>query len=270
MTAKPRLASTVIPLRDSAEGPEVFLVKRTRTVAFMAGAHVYPGGAVDEADADTPALGGEAVRRRIGTENAHALAVAALRELFEESGILLADGTLPDALRAEVAAGRLGFQEVCAAHKVQVDLDQIAVWAHWITPEAEPRRYDTWFFVAKVPQDTEARHDDGETVASTWIRPERALEACRAGEMFLAPPTWKTLEDLCGFESVDAVLAQASDRPVPPIQPVLRSDSGQIVIVLPGDPENPADVGVEGPTRLRWSGAGWQAEWAPTRDNPAG
>jgi 8-oxo-dGTP pyrophosphatase MutT (NUDIX family) len=227
----------------------------------MAGAHVYPGGRVDDADADTAALGGEAVRARIGTADAHALAVAAVRELFEESGILLAEGEIPEAIRLDVAAGRAGFVDVCTDHGVQIDLDRLAVWAHWITPMAEPRRYDTWFFVARVPPGTQARHDDGETVASTWIRPEDALDACRAGDLFLAPPTWKTLEQLCPFKTVDEIMAQAPTRSVPPILPVLQNDQGQIVIVLPGDPDNPAEVGVEGPTRLRWTGTGWHTEW---------
>jgi len=264
MVADARLASTVIPMRDGDAGPEVFLVKRTRTVAFMAGAHVYPGGRVDEADHHTPAKGGAHAKAAIGTSTAHGLAVAAVRELFEESGILLADGVIPDGVRDAINNGTVGFAEVCQAHGVEPDLDQIAPWAHWITPEAEPRRYDTWFFVAAVPRDTDARHDDGETVDSAWLRPEDALQACRDGTIFLAPPTWTTLEELIPFATVAEVLAATRTRTILPIQPILRSDAGQIIIVLPGDPENPANPGVDGPTRLHWTDAGWQKAWAPT------
>ena len=255
-------------MRDGDSGPEVFLVKRTRKVAFMAGAHVYPGGRVDEADHHTPAKGGTAAKAAIGTPTAHGLAVAAVRELFEESGILLADGVIPADVRDAINDGTTGFAEACQAHGVQPDLDMIAPWAHWITPDAEPRRYDTWFFVAAVPNGTEARHDDGETVDSAWLRPADALQACRDGAIFLAPPTWTTLEELLPFATVAEVLEATRSRSILPIQPVLRSEAGQIIIVLPGDPENPANPGVEGPTRLHWTDAGWQKAWAPTVESP--
>ena len=263
MVAEAKMASTVIPMRDGTEGPEVFLVKRTRKVAFMAGAHVYPGGRVDPEDHTTPATGGDHAKQVIGSDAAHGFAVAAVRELYEEAGILLADGALPDTVRNRLNAGQVTFDAVCEDHQVRLDLDQIAPWAHWITPEAEARRYDTWFFVAKVEPGTAARHDDGETVASLWIRPADAIEACREGKMFLAPPTWTTLDELTPYGSVDEILAASHGRQIISIMPVLRSEAGQVVIILPGDPENPAERSVDGPTRLRWTDEGWEKAWAP-------
>jgi len=203
-----RPAATVVVLRDSDHGPEIFLVKRSRKSGFMPNAHVFPGGRVDPEDHGVAVEGGEADRLRMGLGAAGAAyQVAAARECMEEAGVAL-------------------------------DPAAMVYWAHWITPKAEPRRYDTRFFVAKVPRDQAARHDGFEVVDSDWWTAADALRRFEVGSVQLAPPTWRTLWELKDFGSVDQVLEHGRTRPTPAIEPNAEIIDGCITVILPeGVPE---------------------------------
>jgi 8-oxo-dGTP pyrophosphatase MutT (NUDIX family) len=282
--ASPRDASTVIllnPLEEGGQGAfEVFMVKRHAKSQFMANAYVYPGGRLDPVDCSpemasvTSGLDGRAcaarLREDLDAARARGLFVAALREAFEEAGVLLTQPepadrldewrrALNDASRTLVA---LGQQEgVCFA------LDRLYPFAHWITPEVEPRRYDTRFFVAICPPQQQAwlRHDEHETVDSLWIEPTAALERYGQGGFQLAPPTFRTLEELAALGSIDAVLARCERGPIPTIQPVfVTGEDGGLMLLLPGDPDHPATPSpqppqVEGPTRIMLEEGRWRS-----------
>ncbi len=242
MPAELRPAATVVLLRDSPEGPEVWLMERSRAVGFMGAAWVFPGGRVDPGDAQLPAL----PAREDGIPRA--FRAAAARELEEEAGVRLGDAN--------------GY-----------DLDALVPWAHWITPEIEPRRYDTWFFAAMLPEGAEARIDGQEAVAGAWFRPADALARHDDGKLPLAPPTLRTLAELTAYTSASAVLS--AGRRVVPICPrfaVVRDgvlvtwganpEPGRddtVWVLLPGDPEYPADEPVEHPTRFPFALGRWWA-----------
>jgi 8-oxo-dGTP pyrophosphatase MutT (NUDIX family) len=203
MTA-PKPASTVVLLRPSTSRFDVFLLRRHDTVAFMGGAHVFPGGRVDESDRARDM----AARHRL----------AAVRELQEEAGVLVR----PDAL---------------------------VPFAHWVTPEIEITRYDTWFYVTALPDGQRAVHDGIEHSAGLWIDPAGALELCRRGDIALPPPTWMTLQRLSRFERVDEVLAWARQAEIVTIQPDVVERDGEKTLTVPGNP----------PTRFTWRTGRWAA-----------
>jgi 8-oxo-dGTP pyrophosphatase MutT (NUDIX family) len=277
--ADARQASTVIVLRAAqAADPEVFLVKRHSKSGFFANAYVYPGGGVDAADA-APALLARArgadlasLRSRLGATPITALAhmIAAAREAFEEAGLLLASGpdhapiphdALLASLRARLNAGELDFLQVLEQLDAWLDLDALGYIAHWITPPAEPRRFDTRFFVAVLPPGQELAHDDRETVQGQWMTPTAALAAYAAGDMELAPPTIVTLEQLRRAGSLDAILAWSSAHTSAPIMPALAQADDLPALVFPGDPlfPHPDPIDAALPThRLILSGSRWR------------
>ncbi len=248
--AAPRPAATVVLIRDRDTGPEVLLLRRVRSSGFVPGAWVFPGGRVDAADADPELFArwrGPArseVARRMGLEPhadppAMAYPLAALRETFEETGLLLArdaDGApLPSAApNGRVAAARdrlLADETRFAALLAEMDLtlrgDEMAYLAHWITPVVEPRRYDTRFFAARVGFDATVAIHPAEMSDMVWLTPEQALERHRAGSLPMIFPTVHTLEGLTGFGSADEILADCRRRDVPPILPrLVRTPTG--------------------------------------------
>ena len=189
--AAPRPASTVVLLRPSAARFDVFLVRRHDSVAFMGGAHVFPGGRVDEED------------QAATLDARHRL--AAVRELREEAGVAVA----PSAL---------------------------VPFAHWVTPDIENKRYDTWFYVAPMPDAQTATHDGVENSDSMWIDPADALAFCERGEIGLPPPTWVTLQRLASFASVEDVMAWARAVHVVRIQPTIEERDGIKRLTVRGDP----------------------------------
>ena len=233
VAAEPRPASTVVLLRPSASRFEVFLVRRSDSIAFMGGAHVFPGGRVDPADRvpDAQSLtdGAESSAVRmpdIPSEEAIAHHVAALRELFEEAGALLArkngrvvtiDGDSPNrftAHRHNLLAGTTTFTDIVGAEGLRLALDELTYFAHWVTPEVEIKRFDTRFFVARAPEGQTPVHDDGETIHSEWLDPAEAIERSRREEIALPPPTWTTLSALARFDSIDEVVHWAKGKPI--------------------------------------------------------
>jgi 8-oxo-dGTP pyrophosphatase MutT (NUDIX family) len=256
-----RPASTVVLLRQTPS-LEVFLVRRHDNIAFMGGAHVFPGGRVDESDhagdAERFCDGIDAATARmhdLSPDVAVAHHVAAIRELFEEAGVLLArrDGAVIaiDAdnsarflmYRQQLAAGGISLNEIVSREGLRLALDELAYFAHWVTPEIETRRFDTRFFAAAAPVNQEAAHDQGETTHGEWLRPADAIARCLRGEIALPPPTWTTLRELERFAGMEEAMAWARTRDVPRVQPGFIQDGTRRMVLLPGDDQCPRVTG---------------------------
>jgi 8-oxo-dGTP pyrophosphatase MutT (NUDIX family) len=252
MSSEARPAATVIILRESPQGPEVLMLKRSGHSGFFPNAWVFPGGRVDESDATVRSRGAV-----LGmSEEDRDYAVAAIRETFEEAGVWLGDGHPSEELRAALN-DRTGTLH--DAPDLVADLGRLAAWSWWITPESEPKRYDTRFFIALLDrQEAErAHHDEQETVEHTWICPKEAVCQAEAGDFFLAPPTYLTLCELAFHETGLAAMHFAAGRRVRPIMPRLDAQDGQWAIVLPGDPSYPTEHPVEGPTKVEFRDGRW-------------
>jgi 8-oxo-dGTP pyrophosphatase MutT (NUDIX family) len=247
----------------------VFLVRRHDNVAFMGGAYVFPGGRVDEAD------------RALGDANAfHA---AAVRELFEEAGILLArrpggervalDGADEaarfHAYRSALADGSRTLADVLSGEGLEPDFNALVLFAHWVTPEIEIKRFDTRFFVTVVPPQQVAVHDERETTHGEWMDPADAVERCRRDEIALPPPTWTTLRGLARFSTVDEALEWARAQRVVSVQPGFVRNDELTMLTLPGDPTYPPIEGFETPeeTRFILAGGRWRPVAAGRSDN---
>lgn len=276
--SSPIPAATVMLLRETDGGHasfEVFLVKRPAKASFMADAHVFPGGRVDERDRAREWRGCcdglDAFLRRgredAVTELAHG--VAAMRELLEEAGILLARGPdrdltpTDDAIgraRTAVHQGQAAFLDVCQVCKWRLALDVLYPWSRWVTPAFEPRRFDTRFYAARWHPAAVATHDGHETVDSAWMTPAEALARSERGEHLFGLPTLRTLGELARFESIDAVLAASATRPLDPVDPLVVEQDKGLCLVLPGDPAYPRPVSfaVAPPTRYRLDGDRWR------------
>lgn len=270
-THKPiRSASTVVLLREAPSGIETFMLCRHGQSGFMGGAHVFPGGKIDEADAapdwnarvdrpieDLAALLGEAE-----TDGPAALGlwVGAIRETFEEAGVLLASTATPRDLseqRNRLEAGA-SFQSVAEALDLSIQVDALTPYARWVTPKMESKRYDTRFFIATLPEGQVATHDGTETTSAVWLQPGAVLDGMHAGRIKLAPPTVRTLQWLADFDATEAVVRAALSRKPPLVRPEIVSGSEGWFLALPGDPKHPEDVAVlPGSTRMVMQGGAW-------------
>ena len=239
--AVPRASATVVVMREGASGPEVLLLRRNRATGFVPGAWVFPGGRVDAADGEealadrwtglTPE--GAAGRLGMGMDAdppAIAYYGAAVREVFEETGLLVAGAEAPAGLSSarEALLGRgVPFSRVLGTLNARLDGTAIEYIAHWVTPVAEPRRYDTRFFAARVPAGATAVHDEREMTGIVWLTPRAALARHRAGDLPMIFPTIRTLEDLCDFATVEDLLAHYRGRAVPRVLPeIVRTATG--------------------------------------------
>lgn len=247
--AVPRQAATVLLLRDGDAGVEVYLLRRVRRMPFAGGMTAYPGGGVDVRDADAdlawtgPAPSEWAASFHCDEPLARELVCAAVRETFEESGVLLAsatDGSPVDPGSADWEADRLALMarerslsEVFQSHGVSLRADLLRPWAHWITPEAEPRRYDTKFFTAALPAGQEPRDVSGEADEAAWVRVEDALAENERGTRMMLPPTLVTLTDLVGHATVADVLAAAPKEPLTAVIPRLVERDGAEYVEMP-------------------------------------
>lgn len=241
-----RDAATVVLLRDGAAGPELYLVKRSRTVDFMAGAHVFPGGRLDKSDASPSACallaaGVAGLQERLGEAlppiHAAGLFIAAIRETFEEAGLLLGSlgpGWAMDEARKAVASGAQFITLIA-----QLDAAALVPWVRWVTPEVSPKRFDARFFLARAPAGQEPKVDGHEATEGLWITPRGALKRWEEGDMQLAPATAKSMDMLTAYSSVDAALQGAARRPPPMAMPIVWSEDGRAFISLPGDPRHP-------------------------------
>ncbi len=240
----PKPASTVVVIRDTPDGIETWMMRRVSQMAFAPGAAVFPGGSVDERDADisVPWAGSdpETFAARFGTDPriARELVTAALRELFEETGVLLAD-PLPavdlDAAREAVEARDLPLAQLLAEHGSVLQAGALHPWARWVTPEMETRRYDTWFFVATLPEGVEASAVSSEADLAGWVNVAETLAANERGENRLLPPTIAMLRALVEGGTVAAVIADAPNRSLEPVYPqVRRGADGRNIVTAQG------------------------------------
>jgi 8-oxo-dGTP pyrophosphatase MutT (NUDIX family) len=250
--AEPRHAATVVLLRPagrdgSADGVEVYLLRRHLGMEFAGGMYVFPGGGVDLRDADGtidwagPPAADWARRLSCDERLARALVCAAVRETFEESGVLLAgpsgDSVVGDTSgddwerdRQALVARDLGLAEMLRRRGLVLRADLLAAWTHWITPEFEPRRYDTRFFVAALPAGQVTRDVSTESDVVGWMRPADALAAVDAGEMQMLPPTYVTVQDMGRLDGPQDALAAAAERDIRPLLPRLEYDDAGAVL----------------------------------------
>ena len=262
MTVVPKKAATVILLRNKEPGGfNVFLLKRHEKSSFMGGNFVYPGGRVDRDDGSleicslSKGMTLEEAQKILGgtfsPEESFAHWVAAIRELFEEAGVLLAydqKGNLFQVRNREEREKLLHYRKLLQEAKTNIceiaqkedllfALDQLHYYAHWITPEAQSQRFDTRFFLTRYPPAQGASHDQKETTAGIWITPKKALEENLKGDVILSPPTLKTLEDLSRFKSIEDIFHSLKREEIQPILPILTKISKNPLIIFPWDPE---------------------------------
>lgn len=253
-------ASTAVLLRDAGADLEVLLVRRHGQSGFMPGATVFPGGKIDREDQDATALGRLPGLPGLSREEARAVLVAAVRELHEEAHVLLAvdargEGVTLEEVRAfsaEIDTKRQGHRLASAdwhaafrRRSWRIDLRGLAVFAHWLTPPSEPRRFDTWFVAAQLPQGQAAALDPHETTDLQWLRPADALQAHLAGgAVLLPPPTWHTLQRLQLWSQAEVACSALRDQgPGPRIMPeFLTQGPDAPVNVLPWDPLSPGHL----------------------------
>lgn len=229
---KPRPAATIVPVRGIRGGLEVLLLRRPDSARFAAGAYAFPGGTIDEADED-PGL-----ERVLGDWPEWRALAAGLRELFEETGLLLADQRpireLRDELRQELLANRISFHELVKRLDLTFRRIRVIYFARWITPERLARRYDARFFLAETPEMVAPLLTEEHT-AYLWTVPGQALARFHAGELPMLFPTWKTLEQLARYSGMEEAVADLSGREVKPIQARLIVEGGKVKPVMPGD-----------------------------------
>jgi len=271
----PLASATVMLMRDSALGPEVLMMRRHGNSKVLGGVHVFPGGKMDSADGevvedlfDQPlSLLLQALKQDdLDAKTAAALYVTALRETFEECGLLLCDGVGPEVLlqaRALLSTGQ-GFMGVLQQLSLPLQTRHLTPWSRWITPRVASlthKRFDTRFFVAQAPLGQDALHDDHEATETVWLSPAQALRQYWGNQIEMAPPQILTLSQLAHFDSVAAVLAAARNRPPALIEPSPFDQDGQRVICYPGDPRHPVSTRAwSGPTRLTFRNARFEPE----------
>lgn len=258
----PLPAATVTLVRDSAAGIEVLMMRRNLQSAFVPGKYVFPGGSVDSADtmqsiyARCTGLADAAASRRLGiAADGLAYWIAAIRESFEEAGLLLASDATGKFItaaaatrlaqhRKAVAAGDLPFETLLRDEGLHLPAGELVYFSHWITPAGAPRRYDTRFFVAQAPAGQEPVHDNDETIASEWVRPQDGVERFRAGTLKMLTPTIHTLRLFAGFATAAALLdAMRALADVPTMEPRIGKDGRRI---MPGEP------GYDDPKTYEW------------------
>ena len=257
-----RAAATVMLVRDHPiNGLEVFMLQRTLAAVFAKGMYVFPGGRVDANDNEEQL---EAICDGLDDEEASALLgipngglsywVAAIRECFEEAGVLLARPTSSNELirfdndtalqnrfnaaRHEIHDGSMSLVELCTTESLRLVTDNIHYVSHWITPLGEPRRFDTRFFIARAPEAQEPLHDDNETIASLWVSPIEALDRHARGDLAMIPPTTSNLQFLAPHGTTTDALNAAKKIGTPTaILPKLKTDAdGKVIgIAMPGD-----------------------------------
>lgn len=235
-----RLAATVVLVREAPGGLQVFMTKRPGGAVFP-DLHVFPGGKVDDAD-DAPALveglAADDADRQLGMTGAVRFWVAAIRECFEECGVLLAyrDGELLrwadegevarfDAYRHQLIDGSIAMAEFCRREGLRLAADRVVYFSHWITPEQAPKRFDTRFFVAIMPANQQTIAHPEEVVDDVWVRPQDALDAHRAGDWQMIAPTLRTLETVARYADTDSLLAEvAAGAHLQPLTDALRRE----------------------------------------------
>ncbi|MGW5094124.1 NUDIX hydrolase [Streptomyces nodosus] len=253
----PRRAATVMLLKDTGGtggAPVVHMLRRRASMAFAGGAYAYPGGGVDPRDDDRrigwagPPRARWADRLGVDETSAQAIVCAAVRETYEEAGVLLA-GPTPETVvgdttgadweadRAALVARDLSFAEFLERRGLVLRSDLLGAWTRWITPEFEARRYDTWFFVAALPEGQRTRNASTEADRTVWIRPSEAAASYDRGELLMMPPTIATLRQLMPYATAAEALKAAPDRDLTPVLAQARLEHGEVVLSWPGHDE---------------------------------
>jgi 8-oxo-dGTP pyrophosphatase MutT (NUDIX family) len=262
--ATPRRAATVMLLRDSVAGPAVHMLRRRASMAFAGGAYAYPGGGVDPRDDDHhvrwagPSRAAWAARLGVDEPGAQAIVCAAVRETYEEAGVLLAGPTPTsvvgdttgddwEADREALVARAFSFAEFLDRRDLVLRSDLLGAWARWITPEFEPRRYDTFFFVAALPEGQRTRNASTEADRTVWIAPGEATAGYDKGDLLMMPPTIATLRQLSPYGSAADALASAPERDLTPVLAQARFEDGELVLSWPGHDEFTKHIPTGGP-----------------------
>ncbi|MFF8939596.1 NUDIX hydrolase [Streptomyces paradoxus] len=261
----PKRAATVMLLKDTGSGPAVHMLRRRASMAFAGGAYAYPGGGVDPRDDDHhvrwagPTRAWWADRLGVDETAAQAIVCAAVRETYEEAGVLLA-GPAADAVvgdttgadweadRAALVARDLSFAEFLDRRGLVLRSDLLGAWTRWITPEFESRRYDTWFFVAALPEGQRTRNASTEADRTVWIAPREAADGYDKGELLMMPPTIATLRQLTAYETAAGALDAAQGRDLTPVLATARLVDGEIVLSWPGHDEFTKHIATGGAT----------------------
>jgi 8-oxo-dGTP pyrophosphatase MutT (NUDIX family) len=278
ITTPPVDAATVVLLRDSDKDLEVLLLRRHQASNVLGGAYVFPGGKLDAADQQPHVLSrlsqnSEQLHARLAEPDlpptqAAGLFVAAIREAFEECRVLLgqAENGQADltALQESLSAGQ-SWTEALQAHGLRLQTEGLVPWTRWITPKQASvtnKRFDTRFFIAQVPADQTARHDDHETTETLWINPREALLRYWDREIELAPPQIMSLVHLSRHAHAHSVLAEAQSRLPPVVLPEPFDQDGIRTICYPGDPRHPvAQSAFPGPSRLMFKNKRFEPEF---------
>jgi 8-oxo-dGTP pyrophosphatase MutT (NUDIX family) len=251
-------AASVILVRPSESGWEIFLARRHQNQNFMAGAHVFPGGKLEEADSEHQLTkyikSADAFHPRrllrdesLPEEKARGIFIAAIRETFEEVGILLGGKSIGNFVslnneedlhrfnnyRRQLNASQIKLAQIVQKEEILLFPDVLIPYAHWITPEIEKKRFDTRFFLAKLPTHQSPVDDAIELTESIWITPQKALEMNLRKEIFLMPPTFKIIEELSDFKNIDDLFSEVKTKTIYPILPQLDGN----ILKLPHDPE---------------------------------
>ena len=284
-------AATVILVRESKNGQyEIFLMRRHRDQAFMGGAFVFPGGRLDEADCNpelisyTKDMNYSQARKKLQEpdlpdDKSLGLYFAALRETFEEAGVLLAydksgeiitlsDGKRSDSFsdyRIKLHENEISLIDFAEREDIIIALDYLTPYSHWITPEIESKRFDTRFFLALMPSGQTPIHDAIEMTESLWISPSQALKKQQNEEIILMPPTLKTIEELDNFDSAKELFSYAGSVNIYTILPQAFNTSDSFGVKLPNDPEytiaeykQPVNPGE--PSRIVMKDGRWRTE----------
>jgi 8-oxo-dGTP pyrophosphatase MutT (NUDIX family) len=252
--AEPRDAATVVLLRPGVTGSEVYLLRRQTSMAFAGGMCVFPGGGVDPRDFDDelvdrglwagPAPAEWASRLGCSEPEARALVCAAVRETFEESSVLLAgpsaDEVVADTTGEDWEADRVALEtreisltEFLEKRALVLRTDLLGAWSGWLTPVFEPRRYRTWFFVARLPEGQVTRDVSSESSSVAWLGAQEAVEQVEHQQIFMLPPTWLTCLDVAQHADPDAVLAEAQGRTVDMFMPEVVADGDEFILSTP-------------------------------------
>ena len=252
---KPIPAATVTLVRDGTNGIEVLMMQRNLNSGFVPGAYVFPGGALDASDnapemrALCRGMSDEQASKKLGIdEGGLAYWTAAIRESFEEAGMLIAYDAAQRMVALDTAAaaerfhqhrnglnqGKRSLLEILRDERLVLAADQLIYFSHWITPVSAPRRYDTRFFAAVAPPAQQPLHDDKETIAHAWVRPSDALDRCQQGSFKMRFPTVRTLEEFAAYDTTESLLrAMREKRDIAHILPRINEQGRRL---LPGDP----------------------------------
>ena len=252
--AEPRDAATVVLMRPGSTGPDVYLLRRQTSMAFAGGMCVFPGGGVDPRDFDDdlvdrglwagPSPTEWATRLGCDEAKARALVCAAVRETFEESGVLLAGASADDVVadttgedweadRVALESRETSLTEFLEKRSLVLRTDLLGAWAGWLTPVFEPRRYRTWFFVARLPEGQVTRDVSSESASVTWAGALEAVEQVEAQQILMLPPTWLTCLEVGQYDDPAAVLDEAHGRTVEMFMPEVVADGDDFILSTP-------------------------------------